>query len=69
MISYEKFRIYLMRKKLKISNICKEAGLSTNVGTKINNDESIEVKSLEKICLHMSLTPNDVVEFLPDENK
>jgi DNA-binding Xre family transcriptional regulator len=69
MISYEKFRIYLMRKKLKISNVCKASGLSTNVGTSITNDENIDMKSLEKICLHMGLTPNDVVEFLSDEDK
>lgn len=55
LISYRKLRILLMDRGLKISNVCRACGLSTNVGTRINNDISIELKSLEAIRLFLNI--------------
>lgn len=69
MISYRKLRILVKEdRKLILSHVCKEAGVSTNLVTKINNDQSIELKSLEKICLYLGIEIEDAVEFI-DEDK
>jgi DNA-binding Xre family transcriptional regulator len=51
---------------LKLSNVVKECGLSMKFITKINNNENIELKTLEKICLHLGISIQEVVEFIPD---
>jgi DNA-binding Xre family transcriptional regulator len=62
-ISYRKLRIILMDRKLKPSSVCKEVGLSHNVGRKIMNDENIEVLSLAKICLYLGVSFNEVIDL------
>lgn len=66
MISYRPLKIYLMDHGLKLSNVVKECGLSMKFITKINNNENIELKTLEKICLHLGISIQEVVEFIPD---
>jgi DNA-binding Xre family transcriptional regulator len=63
MISYEPLRILLMRRKLKISNVCKACGLSTNISTRINNDISVTVESLDKICCYLGVRIEEVLEI------
>lgn len=64
MISYRPLRIYLMDNNLKISNVIKTCGLSMNFITKINNDENMELKTLEKVCLYLDIPVESAVEFV-----
>ncbi len=66
MISYRKLHILLLDRRLKLTNICKEAGLSSNIVTKLNNNESVTLSSLEKICLYLNCKIEDVVEITND---
>jgi DNA-binding Xre family transcriptional regulator len=68
-ISYRKLRIILMDRKLKPSFVCKEVGLSHNVGGKIMNDENIEVLSLAKICLYLGVSFDEVIDISIGENR
>jgi len=67
LISYRPLKIYCLDHKLKLTNIIKECGLSSNVVTKINQDKNIEVKALEKICLYLGIGVGEVIEFLKDD--
>lgn len=58
-----------MDRKLKPSFVCKEVGLSHNVGGKINNDDNIEVLSLAKICLYLGITFDDAIDISIEEQK
>lgn len=64
MMSYERLRILLVKRRLKISNICKECGISHSIGTRIMGDKSIELKSLEKICLYLNVPIEETVEII-----
>jgi DNA-binding Xre family transcriptional regulator len=55
-----------MDRKLKPSFVCKEVGLSHNVGTKINNDENIELLSLAKICLYLDIKFDEAVDIIKE---
>lgn len=67
MISYRKLRIYCMDHKLKLSSVIKECGLSIRITTKINNDENMELATLEKICLHLGINIEDAAEFIKEK--
>jgi DNA-binding Xre family transcriptional regulator len=63
-ISYRKLRIILMDKKLKPSSVCREVGISHNVGRNIMNDGNIEIINLAKICLYLGITLDEAVEII-----
>jgi DNA-binding Xre family transcriptional regulator len=65
-ISYRKLRIILMDRKLKPSFVCKEVGLSHNVGRKIMNDDNVEVLSLAKVCLYLHITFDEAVDIIEE---
>lgn len=66
-ISYDKLFVLLRHRGLKITNVCKEAGLSPNVGSNISRDESVNLKSLACIALYLGVTLNDIVDIFNEE--
>lgn len=64
MISYKPLLHMLIDKNLKLTNVVKESGLSSNVVTKINNGESITLASVEKLCKYLNCRIQDIVEIL-----
>jgi DNA-binding Xre family transcriptional regulator len=67
MVSYRKLRILLMDRGLKITNVCKECGVSTGIATKINKDMPIMLDVLEQICVHLEIGVEDAVEFVKEK--
>lgn len=66
MISYKPLLHLLIDRDLKLTNVVKEAGLSSNIVTKINNRENITLSSIEKLCLYLNCKIEDVVEIVND---
>jgi putative transcriptional regulator len=64
MISYKPLLHMLIDKDLKLTNIIKESGLSTNIVTKINTGESITLISVEKLCKYLNCKIQDIVEIV-----
>ena len=44
------------------TEICKAAGISTNIFAKMGKDEPIAMDSLAKICVALDCTLDDIVE-------
>jgi DNA-binding Xre family transcriptional regulator len=64
MFSYRPLVIIMtVDRKLKISNVCRECGMSHNVGINIMNDKSIEIKNLVKICEYLNITLDQAVNI------
>jgi DNA-binding Xre family transcriptional regulator len=63
MFSYRPLRIILMDRKIKPSTLCKEIGVSHNVGLNIMNDKSIETKNLVKICEYLEISLDQAIEI------
>jgi DNA-binding Xre family transcriptional regulator len=53
-----------MDNKLKITNVIIDCGLSSKYTTAINNDENMELATLEKICLFLNIKIEQAVEFV-----
>lgn len=64
MISYKPLLHMLVDKDMKLTNVVKDSGLSSNVVTKINNGESITLISVEKLCKYLNCKIQDVVEII-----
>lgn len=64
-VSYNKFFHLLLDKKMKKGELCKKAGISTNVMGKMAKGQNITVDMLARICAVLGCTFDDVAEILP----
>lgn len=63
--SYNKLWKLMIDKKINKTQLCKAAGITTNAMAKIGRDESVPLETLEKICVALNCTLDDIVEITP----
>ncbi|WP_325879411.1 helix-turn-helix domain-containing protein [Mammaliicoccus sciuri] len=68
-VSYKPLWKQLVDKELKRTDLMKLAGLSTNIIAKLSKDQYISLRSIEKICMSLNCTPNDIFTFVEKSNK
>lgn len=72
-VSYDNLWKLLIDKKLKRTDLKELCGISSNVVAKLGKDEPISMGSLEKICIALNCSVEDVMQFIEgeinDENK
>ena len=68
MISYKP-----LWKTMKEKNISQyyllQQGIGNRVLDSLRNDKNINMLTLERLCDVIGCTPNDIVEFIPEEKK
>lgn len=64
-ISYRPLFLQLANKGLKKTDVIKKANLTTNVMANIGKNKSISIKNIEKICMALDCSPNEIFEFVP----
>ncbi|MBR0420560.1 MAG: helix-turn-helix transcriptional regulator [Erysipelotrichaceae bacterium] len=68
MISYKP-----LWKTMKEKNVSQyqllQAGIGNRVLDSLRNGKNINMLTLEKLCEIIGCTPNDIVEFIPEEKK
>ena len=52
----------MIDKKINKTQLCKAAGITTNAMAKLGRDESVPLETLEKICVVLNCTINDIVD-------
>ncbi len=69
MLQYNFTRIFYARGIEKPSSYLQKNGFSENFTRKIISGDvrALRLSSLEKLCLILQCTPNDVIEWIPDE--
>ncbi|MCG7345355.1 helix-turn-helix transcriptional regulator [Sporosarcina sp. ACRSL] len=65
MFTFQPLRDYLDLKGLSVKRLMKELGFSTNVAVALNNDREVRLEHIAKICNHLDLPIESVVEILP----
>lgn len=65
-IDYTKLRIMMVKKRLKWTDLHKKAGIGWGSINKINNDESVTLATLEKICDFFNCDIGDIVSIKKD---
>lgn len=68
-ISYKKLFHMLIDRNMTAAELQKEAGYSANISTRMRRDEYVSLDSIEKICRVLDCKVDDIVEFIPDEDK
>lgn len=62
-VSYKPLWIELAKRELKRTEFQAMAGLSSNIIANMGKNKYISMKNLEKICVFLECTPNNVIEF------
>lgn len=65
-VSYKKLFKMLIDKDMKKKDLKEITGISSNTITKLANNENVTMEVIEKICLNMGCTVDDIVEFNSD---
>ena len=60
--SYNKLWKLMIDKKINKTQLCKAAGITTNAMAKLGRDETVTQETLEKICVALNCTLDDIVE-------
>ena len=68
-IRYKKLFHMLIDRNMTAAELQKEAGYSANISTRMRRDEYVSLESMEKICRVLGCKVDDIVEFIPDEDK
>lgn len=68
-VSYKKLFHMLIDRNMTAAELQKEAGYSANISTRMRRDEYVFLDSIEKICRVLDCKVDDIVEFIPDEDK
>lgn len=67
-MSYNKLWKLLIDKKMKKSDLRKNAKISSSTLAKLTNDENVTTEVLVKICNELKCDVSDIMEFVPDES-
>ena len=66
-VSYKRLLHMMIEKDVSNAQLMHEAGISANIITKLKNGQYIALDKVESICVAMGCTPNDILEFIPDQ--
>lgn len=66
-MSYNKLWKLLIDKKMKKSDLRKNAKISSSTLAKLTNDENVTTDVLLKICNELKCDVSDIMEFVPGE--
>ena len=66
-VCYDKLWKLLIDKKMKKTDIIREAKISSNVLAKMGKEESVSLESIGKICSLFGCNVDDILEFQSPE--
>jgi len=68
-VSYKKLQHLMIDKNISNAELMRRAKISANIITKIKTGQYIALDKVESICFALCCTPNDILEFIPDEEQ
>ena len=68
-ISYKKLQHLMIEKDITNAELMRRANISANIIMKIKTGRYIALDKVESICVAMCCTPNDILEFITDEEQ
>ena len=66
-VSYKPLWKLLIDREMKKKDLCQVAGISPASVTKMGKGGHVTTETLEKICLALDCSVNDIVELVPDQ--
>ena len=68
-VTYKKLFHLLIDKGMTNAALMEKAGFSANIITRLKRDEYVSIESIEKICKALQCGVDDILEFVPEEEK
>lgn len=70
MIKYNFQRLFTIKGIVKPFSFLVNAGFSHNFATKVKNNRvnRLNVEMIERLCIALNCSPNDLMEFIPDND-
>ena len=68
-VNYNKLWKMLIDKEISKTELTHLAGITTNAMAKLGKNEDVRVNTLEKLCTTLDCKLDNIVEFVPEENK
>ena len=68
-INYKKLFHLLIEKEISNTQLIQTAGLSANIITKLKRNHYVSLDTIEKICMVLDCTVDDVLEFTKETKK
>ena len=66
-VSYKRLLHMMIEKDISNQDLMRDAKISANIITKIRNGQYMALDKVESICMALNCTPNDILEFIPEE--
>ena len=68
-VSYKKLFHMLIDRDMSPAQLQQQAGYSANISTRLRRNYYVSLESVEKICRVLGCKVDDIVDFIPDEEK
>lgn len=68
-VSYKKLFHLLIEKDMTNAQLQQKAGFSANIITRLKRNAYVSLESIERICRVLNCGVDDVLEFIPEDNK
>lgn len=68
-VCYKRLLHLMIEKDVSSAELMRKANISANIISKIKNGQYMALDKVESICVAMNCTPNDILEFVPDNNE
>ena len=66
-VSYKRLLHMMIERDISNQDLMRDAKISANIITKIRNGQYMALDKVESICMALDCTPNDILEFIPEE--
>ena len=66
-VSYKRLLHMMIEKDISNQDLMRDVNISANIITKIRNGQYMALDKVENICMALDCTPNDILEFIPEE--
>ena len=67
-VCYDKLFHMMIDKRMTNSQLMAKAGFSANIITRLKKNKYISLESIEKLCIAMECSVDDILEFQEKEN-
>ena len=68
-ICYDRLFHLMIDKKMSNAQLKEKAGFSANIITRLKRNEYVSIESIERICRVLNCGVDDILEFVPEDEK
>ena len=68
-VTYKRLFHLLIDRGIQTTELTEKSGFSANIITRLKRDQYVSLESIEKICLTLDCSVDDILEFYPENQE